>query len=90
MRPKMTLANAEIMALKGLGFLVNSGAPMDRFLALTGTDARELRHRAAEPEFLAAVMDFFLSDEALLTVFCEDASIDPQDIQIARQALPGA
>ncbi|HEY2032616.1 MAG TPA: DUF3572 domain-containing protein [Rhizomicrobium sp.] len=85
----MTPANAEIIALKGLGFLANSGAPMDRFLAITGTDPGELRHRAEEPEFLAAVMDFFLSDEVLLTNFCEDASIDPQDIQIARQALPG-
>jgi len=90
MRPKMTPAAAEILALKGLAYLANSGDPIDRFLALTGTDAGEMRARAEEPEFLAAVMDFLLSNEALLTGFCEDASIDPRQIQTARQALPGA
>lgn len=90
MRPKMTPANAEILALKGLAFLANSDEPLDRFMALSGAGADELRERAGEPEFLAAVMDFLLSDEQLLTAFCGDASIDPRDLQIARQALPGA
>lgn len=90
MRTKMTPAAAEILALKGLGFLANSDAPMDRFMGLTGIGLGELRERAGEPEFLAAVMDFLLSDEALLTTFCEDTSTDPWDLQAARQALPGA
>lgn len=63
---------------------------MDRFMALSGIGIDELRVRADEPDFLAAVMDFLLSDEALLTRFCEDASIDPKDLQMVRQALPGA
>ncbi|MGN6514993.1 MAG: DUF3572 domain-containing protein [Rhizomicrobium sp.] len=63
---------------------------MDRFMALSGVGPGDLRARAGEPEFLAAVMDFLLSDEVLLTGFCDDASIDPKALQIARQALPGA
>jgi hypothetical protein len=86
----MTPANAEILALKGLAFLVNSDEPLDRFMALSGAGADELRERAGEPEFLAAIMDFFLSDEVLLTIFCDDASIDPRDVLTARLALPGA
>ncbi|HSM94902.1 MAG TPA: DUF3572 domain-containing protein [Rhizomicrobium sp.] len=86
----MTPANAEILALKGLAFLANSDEPLDRFMALSGAAADELRDRAGEPEFLAAVVDFLMSDEALLTGFCDSASIDPQDLQIARMALPGA
>ncbi|HEY7978121.1 MAG TPA: DUF3572 domain-containing protein [Rhizomicrobium sp.] len=90
MRPKMTPANAETLALKGLAFLANSDEPLDRFMALSGAGADELRERAGEPEFLAAVMDFLLSDEALLTTFCDETSIDPRELQMARQALPGA
>ena len=90
MRSKMTPAAAETLALKGLGFLANSDAPMDRFMALSGIGPGELRERAGEPEFLAAVMDFLLSDEGLLTAFCEQTSTDPKDLQAARQALPGA
>ena len=86
----MTPASAEILALKGLAFLANSDAPLDRFMAITGAGAGELRERAGEPEFLAAVMDFLLSDEALLMSFCDIASIDPRELQMARQALPGA
>jgi hypothetical protein len=90
MPPKMTPKNAEILALKGLAFLAHSEGPLDRFMALSGAGADELRDRAGEPEFLAAVMDFLMSDEELLVTFCEDASIDPRDLQMARMALPGA
>ena len=86
----MTPAAAEIIALKGLTFLANSDGPLDRFMTLTGTGPADLRARAGEPEFLAAVMDFLMSDEALLTNFCENAAIDPRELQMARQALPGA
>jgi len=90
MRSKMTPENAEILALKGLAFLANSEGPLDRFMALSGAGTDDLRARAGEPEFLAAVMDFLMSDEELLTAFCQDASIDPRQLQIARMALPGA
>ena len=89
MRTKMTPHAAEILALKGLAFLADSGDPMDRFLALSGMDASKLRQRATEPEFLGAVLDFMLSDEALLTGFCEADSIDSRDIHAARHALSG-
>ena len=81
---------AEILALKGLAFLANSEGPLDRFMALSGACADDLRERAGEPEFLAAVMDFLMSDENLLMAFCDEASIDPRDVQMARMALPGA
>ena len=86
----MTPQAAQTVALKGLAFLVNSDGPLDRFMALSGIGPGELRERAGDPEFLAAVMDFLLSDEQLLTSFCDDASIDPRQLQMARQALPGA
>lgn len=90
MRPQMTSAEAEILALKALTFLANSDRSLDRFMSLSGTDQNDLRTRTGDPEFLAAVMDFLLSDEALLTAFCEERLTNPKDLQAARQALPGA
>jgi hypothetical protein len=90
MPPKVTPQNAEILALKGLVFLANSDAPLNRFMALSGAGTNDLRERAGEPEFLAAVMDFLMSDEELLMAFCNETSTDPKDLQIARMALPGA
>ena len=85
----MTPENAEILALKGLAFLANAPDSLDRFLALSGIGGGELRERAEEPEFLAAVLDFLLSDEPLLTAFCEAEALDAKAVHGARRTLPG-
>jgi hypothetical protein len=81
--------NAEVLALKGLAFLVNDAAALERFLSVSGTTGPELRGRAEEPEFLAALLDFLMTDEPLLTAFCEAESLDAQTLHSARRALPG-
>jgi len=85
----MNVASAETLALNALGFLVNSSEDLDRFMALSGVEPAMLRVRAADPEFLAAVMDFLLANEKLLKDFCEAEALDPRTLHIARRALPG-
>jgi hypothetical protein len=86
----MTAAAAETLTLKAFGFLVNSPAALDRFLAESGSDILNLRARAAEPEFLAAVMDFLLADDGVAGAFCDSEGIEPAMLHRARRALPGA
>jgi uncharacterized protein DUF3572 len=86
----MHASQAETLALKGLAFLASDGETLLRLLTLTGLELDDLRTRAAEPELLAAVMDFLLSDDALLTRFSEDEDLDVKEIHAARRALPGA
>ena len=78
------------MALKVLGFLAREDAALDRFLALSGIHPQELRERADDPFLLAAVVDFLLADDALLTGFAEEEGLDPKNVHQARRALPGA
>jgi hypothetical protein len=85
----MNQQSAETLALKGLAFLANDATALERFLALTGTTGPELRERAEDPEFLAALLDFLMSDEPLLTAFCEVEGLDAQTLHSARRALPG-
>ncbi|HEV2560586.1 MAG TPA: DUF3572 domain-containing protein [Rhizomicrobium sp.] len=85
----MNAASAEILALNALAFLVNSPEDLDRFMALSGIEPAMLRERAADPEFLAAVVDFLLVNEQLLKSFCEAEALDPRILHIARRALPG-
>jgi hypothetical protein len=89
MRIDMTVEAAETLALKGLAFLANSPADLGRFLAISAVEGASLRQSAEDPEFLAAIMDFLLSHEALLTAFCEVESLDAKAIHFARRALPG-
>jgi hypothetical protein len=68
---------AEIIALKALGFLVSSADRADRFLALTGLAPGDLPAMAGDRQFLAGVVEQLLADESLLLAFSEDNNVDP-------------
>jgi hypothetical protein len=85
----MNQENAEILALKSLAFLASDPDALGRFLTLTGTSGAELQHRAEDPEFLAALLDFLMTDEPLVAAFCQAESLDAQRLHSARRALPG-
>ena len=85
----MRTASAETIALRGLAFLAASPEELTRFMNASGTEPAELRARAAEPEFLVAVLDFLLADDALLTAFSEDEDLNPRAIHLARHELTG-
>ncbi len=66
----MDTEEAEIIALKALTFLAADTELMDRFAALSGVAPNDIVERAGDGEMLAGVLDFLLSDEAVLTDFC--------------------
>jgi hypothetical protein len=48
-----------------------------------------IRRAAADPSFLAGVLDHVGGDEALLLAVAEHAGVRPQDIERAQAALGG-
>lgn len=86
----MHTSTAETLALKALGHLAAEDEALLRFLELSGLEPSDLRSRAADPELLAAVLDFMLSDDALCAGFLEAESLRPEVLHAARRALPGA
>ncbi|MBU6442640.1 MAG: DUF3572 family protein [Alphaproteobacteria bacterium] len=82
-------SRAETVALEALGFLAAADA-LGRFMAASGADIDVIRARAGDPEFLAAVMDFLLGDDALVTDFCAQQELDSAALHRLRRALPGA
>ena len=85
----MQRSDAETIALKALGHLASDGDGLLRFLTLSGLELDDLRARAGNPELLAGVVDFLLSDEALCAAFLEAEGLDSPTIHAARRALPG-
>ena len=81
---------AEAMALRALAYIAGDEDRFSRFLLATGTTPEDVRQRVAEPDFLSGVIDYLLSDDALLIAFAEDASLDPSTVALARYSLPGA
>lgn len=81
--------DAETIAIKALTFLATRPEDMSRFLALTGSNTEELKSLAQTPEGLGGILDYILSDEALLLAFVERSKLNPEDPAKARRALPG-
>ncbi|TDK52355.1 DUF3572 domain-containing protein [Antarcticimicrobium luteum] len=80
---------AETLALRALAWLVGNEELLPLFLGSTGAGEDELRARAGDPEFLAAVLDFLMMDDAWVVGFC-DASNTPYDHpKQARAVLSG-
>ena len=89
-RDRLTSDRAETMALEGLGFLAGRPDDFERFLTNAGLGAAELRQRAGDPDVLRAVVEFLLSDDALVTGFCEAQGLKPEDLHRANHALGGS
>ena len=78
---------AETLAISALVFLASQPEALGRFLALTGIGPANLRSAAAEPGFLAGLLDHYLANESLLMEYSGHAGLSPEDIARARQIL---
>ncbi|APH72066.1 DUF3572 domain-containing protein [Aquibium oceanicum] len=81
--------DAETLAVSALSFIASDPVLMPRFLAMSGIEASDIRRAAAEPGFLAGVLNFLLAHEPSLMAFCEATGSDPAQVGRAAQMLPG-
>lgn len=80
---------AENIAIQALGWIAGSEELLPQFLASTGATAGDLRQAAAKPEFLGAVLDFLLMDDAWVMGFCDSVGLRYEVPMQARAGLPG-
>jgi hypothetical protein len=80
---------AETLALQALAWLAAHDDLLPVFLGSTGAGEDDLRSRAGDPHFLAAVLDFLMMDDAWVTGFCDAQALPYERIMLARAALPG-
>jgi hypothetical protein len=78
---------AEIVAIQALSFIAGDPERLGTFLAETGIGPETLRTSAADPRFLASVLDFILRDDATVKAFASASQLHPTNIAAARQAL---
>ncbi|EKF17894.1 DUF3572 domain-containing protein [Nitratireductor pacificus] len=84
----MQREEAESIAVSALSFVAAEPELLSRFLALSGIEAADIRRAAAEPGFLAGVMQFILAHEPTLLRFSEASGIAPAAVGAALAALP--
>jgi Protein of unknown function (DUF3572) len=78
---------AEIVAVQALSFLAGDPERLGAFLSESGIGPETLRNAAADPHFLASVLDFVLRDDATVKAFASVSQLHPTNIAAARQAL---
>ena len=78
---------AEIVAVQALSFIAGEPERLGLFLAETGIGPETLRHAAADPRFLASVLDFVMRDDATVKAFANVSQLHPTNIAAAHQAL---
>jgi uncharacterized protein DUF3572 len=80
---------AENLAIQTLGFMAGDPERLGAFLAATGIGPEMIRKAAAEPAFLAGVLDHVCGDEGLLIAVAQHAGLTPQDVEHAQAVLSG-
>ena len=85
----MTPENAQIAALEALGVIAGDDELLPVFLGASGARIDDIRDRAADPEFLASLIDFVCMDDAWVLRVSEACGWPPARIVEIRAGLPG-
>ena len=80
---------AETTALRALAWLIENDELLPVFLGSTGVSLADMRARAQDADFLGAVLDFLMMDDAWVIAFCNAAGLEYGVPGAARAALPG-
>ena len=78
---------AEIVAIQALSFLASDPERLGLFLSESGIGPQTLRTSAADPKFLAGVLDFILRDDATVKAFADLSKLTPETVANARETL---
>ena len=84
---KVTVKEAETVALDALSYLAADDARLSRFLDSSGLEPHNIRRAALAPGFLAGVLDYVAADEPLLLDLAQALSTKPEAIMAARATL---
>ncbi len=85
--PHETPNDPVTLGLAALAATLGDERRAQRFLDLTGIGTDELKHRAADPVLLAALIAFLEAHEPDLISVSADIGVDPTSLSAARRRL---
>lgn len=81
--------SAETLALRALTWMAGDAEIFGAFLTASGASGTDLAVQAADPSFLASVLDFLLTEDRWIIAFCDEAGVRYDAPMRARAHLPG-
>ena len=83
----MLAEEAKNLALSAFSYIANDEEHLTRFMSLSGLTGATIRQAASAPGFLPGVLDYVVSDEALLVEVAKDLQIIPERVMEAHLVL---
>jgi hypothetical protein len=84
---KISVEEAERLALEAFSRIAHDEERLGRFLAISGLHIQSIRSAAAMPGFLAGILDYVAADEPLLIALAEELETKPERIMEAHRTL---
>lgn len=84
---KISVEEAERLALEAFSRIAADEERLGRFLAISGLQAQTIRSAAAMPGFLAGILDYVAADEPLLVALAQELDMKPEHLMEARWTL---
>ena len=85
----MKLIEAQTYALTALGWLAQRDDLLGHFIGSTGSSLESIKENVQEAGYLVSVLDFLMMEDRWLLECCDSTGLDPNDMRLARLALPG-
>lgn len=80
---------AETLAAQAFSWLADEAERLNAFMAMTGASPADLVRNITSPAFLGTVLDFLLTDDAMIKDFCDTHGLAYTSPMQARAMLPG-
>ena len=80
---------AETLAAQVFSWLTEEAERLNAFMAMTGASPADLVRNITTPSFLGTVLDFLLTDDAMIKDFCDARGVAYMAPMQARARLPG-
>lgn len=81
--------SAETLALQALTWMAQDDEIFNAFLGASGASGAQVAAQAADPAFLASVLDFLLLEDRWIMAFSDAHGLRYEAPMRARMALPG-
>ena len=81
--------SAETLSLQALTWLAEDEERINGFLGMSGASVGDMATAATDATFLGAVLDYLLTEDAMVIGFCDARGLPYDAPMKARAALPG-
>lgn len=81
--------SAETLAARAFSWVAEDADRLNAFMAMTGAAPADMLRNAASPAFLGTVLDYILTEDAIVIGFCDSCDLPYTAPMQARALLPG-